>query len=206
MAIPAEQIEGERRQWDFFQRHALLLVGAAPMAANMLGSVFNIWYNATQIEPMLSEAQLQRFHDCWMVFNLVIYPLAGLMWFLPLIWLMPSHRAMLAGEPVEPERLVRAQRTVVNLPWWILAVASASWLLCIPVFPASLMAVGEPLSMDVVWHLVTAFVTGGLIAITHSFFAVELVSQRTLFPVFFRRENPAEIPRSEEHTSELQSH
>ncbi len=164
------------------------------MAANLLGSAFNIWYNATRIEQMLSEAQLNRFHDCWMVFNVIIYPTAAFLWVIPLVWLKPMHRAQLAGEEIDAEKLTRAQRTVVNLPWRILVVASASWLLCIPVFLTALMAIDEPLSMDVVWHLITAFVTGGLIAITHSFFAVELVSQRTLFPVFFRRENPAETP------------
>lgn len=31
-------------------------------------------------------------------------------------------------------------------------------------------------------------------AITHSFFAVELLSQRLLYPVFFRDARPANIP------------
>ncbi len=183
-----------RRRWTFAQRHALLLVGTSPIVANIIGSIFNIWYNQTQIQPMLSQAQLERFEACWQVFNVIVYPLAVFCWMLPLLWLRPTHRALMAGQSVDPARLERSQRYVVNLPWWILTISAVSWLICVPVFPAALSSVPEPLEMEVVWHLVTSFITASLIAITQSFFAVELVSQRALFPVFFRKENPADIP------------
>ncbi len=184
----------ERRSWGFLQRHGLLLVGMSPVIANMVGSIFNILFNRTQIEPMLSAAQLQRFEACWQVFNVIIYPVAVLCWVAPILWLRSTHRALLRGEVVEPAQLQKAQRYVVNLPWWILSVAAVGWLICIPIFPAALHSVPEPLSTDVVWHLVASFVTASLIAITHSFFAVEIVSQVALFPVFFRTENPADVP------------
>lgn len=187
-------VDDDRQRWGFVQRHGLLLVGASPVIANLIGSVFNIIYNHVQIQPLLSEAQLERFEACWQVFNVVVYPLAVFCWVLPLLWLRPTHRALLAGEDVEAGRLARAQRYVVNLPWWILAVAGVSWLICIPVFPAALKSVPEPLSMEVVFHLVTSFVVASLIAVTQSFFAVELVSQKALFPVFFRTGNPADVP------------
>ena len=183
-----------RRQWTFSQRHGLLLVGVSPVVACLIGSLFNILFNKTQIEPMLSDAQHDRFHECWQVYNLVVYPLAVLCWMMPLWWLRPVHRALLAGHPVDPQRLVTAQRYVVNLPWWFTAVACVGWLSCIPVFPAALYAVPEPLDDNVVWQLVASFITASLIAITHSFFAVEMSSQKALFPVFFRKENPAEVP------------
>lgn len=183
-----------RQSWGFLQRHGLLLVGISPVAANLIGSIFNILYNQTQIEPLLTERQLERFEACWQVFNVVIYPLAVFCWVAPILWLRSTHRALLRGETVDSAQLEKAQRYVVNLPWWILAVAAVCWLICIPVFPAALHSVPEPLSMDVVWHLIASFVTASLIAITQSFFAVELVSQRALFPVFFRTENPANVP------------
>ncbi|QDS97511.1 Adenylate cyclase 1 [Adhaeretor mobilis] len=164
------------------------------MVANLIGSVFNIWYNKEQIRPELSPAQVERFQACWQVFNLVIYPLAVACWVAPILWLRGVHRKLLAGKETDPELLVRAQRTVVNLPWWILAVAGVSWLVCIPVFPAALASLPEPLSRTVVWHLVISFFSGGMIAVTHSFFAVELVSMSSLYPVLFRRQNPAEVP------------
>ena len=182
------------RSWGFLQRHGLVLVALSPIVANLIGSAFNILYNQTQIEPMLSERQLERFEATWQVFNLVIYPLAVICWGAPMLWLRSTHRALMRGEFVDPVKLQKAQRFVVNLPWWILTVAAIGWLICIPIFPAALHSVPEKLSMDVVWHLVASFVIASLIAITQSFFAVELVSQRALFPVFFRTENPADVP------------
>lgn len=183
-----------RRKWSFLQRHGLLLVGISPIVACIIGSVFNILFNKTQIERMLSEAQLDRFHACWQVYNLVVYPLAILCWMLPLLWLRPIHRDLLQGKSVDRQKLLTAQRYAVNLPWWFTAIACVGWLSCIPVFPAALSALPEQLEMDVVWQLIASFVTASLIAITHSFFAVELSSEKALFPVFFRTENPAHTP------------
>ena len=179
---------------DFAERHGLLLVGASPVVANLIGSVFNILYNQTQIWPMLTDPQRARFDACWMVFNLLVYPVAVLCWVWPLVRLRPLHRELLAGEVPDRDRLRRAQRTVVNLPWRITAVAAVCWVICAPVFPIALAMLPEPLPTAVIWQLATSFVTAGTIAITHGFFAVELSSQRTLFPVFFRRENPADVP------------
>ena len=86
------------------------------MVANLIGSVFNTLYNQIQIQPLLSEAQPERFEACWQVFNLVVYPLAALCWTWPILWLRSTHRALLRGETVEPARLEKAQRVVVNLP------------------------------------------------------------------------------------------
>ena len=183
-----------RRQWSFFERHGLLLVGVSPVVANLIGSLFNILFNHTQIEPFLSPAQLDRFHACWQVYNVVVYPLAILCWMLPLWWLRPVHRALLRGDPVDTQQLLTAQRYVVNLPWWFTAIACVGWLSCIPVFPAALNSLEEPLRMEVVYQLIASFVTASLIAITHSFFAVEISSEKALFPVFFRTENPAHTP------------
>ncbi|MGI9429663.1 MAG: adenylate/guanylate cyclase domain-containing protein [Bythopirellula sp.] len=193
--IEAESTDegANRRRWSFVERHGLLLVLLSPILANAIGSVFNILYNGKQIEPLLEPVQQQRFEACWQVFNLIIYPVAIACFVLPLLWLRPIHRALLAGETVEPQLLKRAQRYVVNLPWWFLTVAAAGWLTCIPVFPAALLALPDPLHADVVPHLITSFIIASLIAITQTFFAVEMVSQRALFPVFFRRDNPARV-------------
>ena len=183
-----------QRLWNFFERHGLLFVCISPLAANIIGSIFNILYNRQQIEPMLSATQQQRFEACWQVFNLAVYPAAVLAYVLPLLWLRPIHRNLLNNEQVDPKRLQRAQRYVVNLPWWFLAVTAVGWLSCILVFPAALRALPEPLNPDVTFHLIVSFVIASAIAITQTFFAVEMVSQKTLFPVFFRRDNPASVP------------
>lgn len=187
-------IDANRRSYNFYQRHGLLLVGISPIIPNIIGSAFNIAYNHTQIEPKLTTAQLDQFGNCVMVFNVVVYPLAIACFVAPLLWLRPTHKALLDGDSVEPKRLSKAQRYVVNLPWWFLTISAIGWLLCVPTFPAALRAVNEPLSMEVVWHLIVSFFTAAMIAVTQSFFAVEITIQKLLFPVFFRRENPAHVP------------
>ena len=189
-----DEPNANRREWSFAERHGLLLVGISPVIANLIGSIFNILYNQYQIWPILTEPQRARFDQCWFVYNLIVYPLAVAGWVAPLVWLRSTHRALLAGHPVDPARLVTAQRSVVNLPWWILTVAGISWLTCIPVFPLALASVEGTLLPEVVWHLVASFVTASLIAVNHSFFAVELLSQRVLYPVYFRNSSPANVP------------
>ena len=203
MASPAESIvdlraqdelPSNRRERSFVERHGLLVVCLSPVLANVIGSLFNIFYNRIQTEPMLSVAQQARFDACVQVFNVIVYPIAIVCFALPLVWLRPIHKSLLDGEPVERERLVKAQRIVVNLPWWFLTVTALGWWSCIPVFPAAIQALPEPLSGTVVFHLVSSFLIASMIAIPQSFFAVEMASQKALFPVFFRRDNPATVP------------
>jgi len=175
-------------------RHGLLLAGASPVAANLVASTFNILYNSLQIEPLLTDEQNARFQSCWQAFNLTVYPLAIACWAWPLWRMRDVHAALVRGEAVDADRLARVRRQVVNLPWRIFAVAATCWLLCAVVFPTSLARVGSPLDSAAVWHLITSFWTAGLIAVTHSFFAVELTSQRVLFPLFFRDCSPASVP------------
>lgn len=192
--VAVDEPVSNRREWTFAERHGLLLVGISPVIANLVGSVFNILYNQQQIWPILSEAERERFDSCLLIYNILVYPLAVTAWIAPLLWLRPVHRNLLKGFPNDPVRLVTAQRSVVNLPWWILTVAGLGWLTCIPVFPFALAAVPGELRPEVVWHLAASFVTASLIAVNHSFFAVELLSQRVLYPVFFRNSNPADVP------------
>ena len=37
-------------------RHALALIAAAPVMATVIGSIFNIWYNVSQVKPLLGAA------------------------------------------------------------------------------------------------------------------------------------------------------
>ena len=43
------------------ERWALLLTGLAPLAPTLIGSAVNIWYNLTEIDPLLTETQRRIF-------------------------------------------------------------------------------------------------------------------------------------------------
>ena len=119
-----------------------------------------------------------------------VYPPAFLVW-LWVVWsLRGPFRALTRGEPIDRERLARARRRVINLPWWVVVVCGTGWGLCIPVFLWRLQAGAEPLHPMVYAHLPISFVISGMIATTHGFFGVELLTQRRLYPAFFH-DSPA---------------
>src|SRR5215510_13526788 len=61
-------------------RYGLLFTALAPVIPQILGSAFNIWYNATVIEPMLTPALQQRFFVTVVAYNAVVYPIGVYLW------------------------------------------------------------------------------------------------------------------------------
>ena len=171
-------------------RHRLWVIGAAPLIPLLIGSAVNIWYNLTQIEPLLTTAQRERFVAITTVFNVAVYPPLLLAWIAILLSLRnPLHR-LERGEPVDAIRLEKVRRRSINLPWWAVVLGGAGWLACIPVFLAGLAAHPDPLDPRVYAHLPISFLISGLIAVTHAFFIIELLTQRLLYPTFFRGGRP----------------
>ncbi len=175
-------------------RYGLLVTALAPVIPQILGSAFNIWYNHVIVHPLLATPELkQRFDATVIGYNVLIFPLAVVVWLWVVSSLRPHFRALLAGETVDAAKLERAQRRVVHLPWSGAAVSGAGWLLCIPVFFAALLSVGDPLGTPLFWHLPISFVVSAFISVTQSFFLVELASHWGLFPVFFRGARPDQM-------------
>jgi adenylate cyclase len=174
--------------------HPLLLTGAAPLVPLLVGSAINIWYNVTSVEPLLTPGQRAIFMRTVAVFNLAVYPALGAVWAGLLLSLRGPFREQVAGGIADPARRLRAQRLVINLPWWGLALVVPGWVLCAPVFLVALARGPDPLNPALYAQLPISFAISGLIAVTHGFFTLELLSQRLLFPVFFREGRPARTP------------
>ena len=58
----------------FARRNALFVIAASPVFAALVGSVFNIWYNVSQVEPLLTAEQNVAFHKAILLYNIVAYP------------------------------------------------------------------------------------------------------------------------------------
>jgi adenylate cyclase len=168
----------------------LLLIGVAPLLPVLVGSAVNIWYNATQIDPLLTPAQQARFMRTVLVFNALIYPPLTAVWIAVVRSLREPLRRLTAGLPVEHARLERARRRVINLPWWAVVLPGTGWLLCIPVFLAALVRTPDALDPRLYVHLPVSFAISAMISITHGFFLIELLSQRLLYRAFFRDARP----------------
>jgi adenylate cyclase len=167
-------------------RYGLLLTALAPVVPQILGSAFNIWYNATVVEPLLTPALRQRFFETVVLYNSVVYPVGVVLWLRRIFSLRDLFHRLCKGSAIDPESLTRARRRLIHLPWFAAAICGVAWFVCIPVFIGALVQVQNPLDPRLLWHLPISFCVSGFIAVTHSFFLVELASHWGLFPVFFR--------------------
>jgi adenylate cyclase len=187
------------------ERYGLLVTALAPVVPQILGSAFNIWYNATVIEPLFTPALKQRFLEAVVLYNSVVYPVGVFLWVKRIFSFRDLfHRLSeagsarcadsrtLSGQRGVPtsESLTEARRRLIHLPWFAAAICSFAWFLCIPIFLGALLQVQSRtlsgLDPRLLWHLPISFCVSGFIAITHTFFLVELASHWGLFPVFFR--------------------
>ncbi|CAN5174981.1 adenylate/guanylate cyclase domain-containing protein [soil metagenome] len=168
-------------------RQALLVTAFSPLIPQILGSIFNIWYNMVMIDPLLRAAELlDRFVTTVIVWNALVYPLGVAIWLGWLYGLAAPLRQLLQGESIPAGQLDRPRRRLVHLPWFGAALSGAAWLLGIPVFLLSLTATGQTLDPQLYWYLPISFAVSGFMAMTQSFFLIELASQWGMFPAFFR--------------------
>lgn len=177
-------------------RRTVALVVCAPILPQILGSIFNIWYNFVVIGPLLDTGQLkQRFDLTVVVFNVIVYPIAMGGWIWLVMSLFPALKlAALPDAPRSSPLLDQARQRVINLPWWGALLAGISWLLCIPVFLAALVTTGDHLNWTLFIHLPVSFLVSALISTTHSFFLIELISHRFLLPVLFQNSEAHAVP------------
>lgn len=175
-------------------RNATLIIAAAPVIAALIGSAFNIWYNTTQVEPLLDEGQLQKFERSVLVYNVAVYPLLIAVWVLRVKSVSRVTGDLLSSVDVAPEDLATARLRAINLPWFLGAVMGVGWLLAIPAILIGLQQSETPVNQLVLFHLPTSIVIAALITVTNGFFIVELLVERLLFPVLFEDESPAKTP------------
>ncbi|MEM7233900.1 MAG: adenylate/guanylate cyclase domain-containing protein, partial [Planctomycetota bacterium] len=177
------------RDWS---TRSLLGVIFAPLGGVVFASIFNIWYNLQQIRPLLSGGQLERFVQATTFYNVLAYPVGVGLWFWIVFSLRRPFRSLVEGAEISERDLGCSRARAINLPWHFSLLCLLGWLGCIPVFWLALEATPDALHPAVVVHLTISFVIGGLINVTHGFFAVEIASHRLIFPVLFEDCRPAE--------------
>jgi adenylate cyclase len=168
-------------------RHPLIWLALAPVAPQLLGSIFNIWYNSVVVEPLIGQGALrERFYLTIIVYNCLAYPAGVGLWLWQVMSFRPVLRQLRSGQPMSEEALVRARRRAIHLPWLGAIISGAAWLLTIPVFLLSLAGSPGLLPTGLMLHLPIAFVVSAFIAVTNTFFLIELVTQWGLFAVLFQ--------------------
>ncbi|MFL6515900.1 MAG: adenylate/guanylate cyclase domain-containing protein [Chthoniobacterales bacterium] len=168
------------------KRLALVLTALAPLVPQILGSAFNIWYNAVIIQPMLTPIGLTgRFLATIVVYNVIVFPVGIWLWLKRVHYFSKPFHLLRRGGTIEPESLAVLRRRLIHLPWYAAAISGLAWFLCIPVFLFSLLQVHGSLPTQLLWHLPISFCISGFISVTHTIFLVEIASHWGLFPVFF---------------------
>jgi hypothetical protein len=169
------------------RRFGLLVTALAPLVPQLLGSWVNIWYNAKVITPLLAtEALRQRFNWTVALYNLIVFPIGITLWVRLVYSLAPGYRSLCAGESLPADQLRVLRKRLIHLPLWGAALSAVLWLLFIPTFFGAMLTSGHPIDPVLYWHMPISLIVSAAIAITHSFFLIELASHWGLFPIFFR--------------------
>lgn len=170
------------------------LLALAPLFAVLLGSAFNIWYNLTRIEPILTPDQNEKFYTGILWYNLIAYPVLIVLW----LWLVFSLakpycdlRERLVGE-LDSNDMANLRKRLLNLPWYGIAICGAGWLACAPALSFALRFSGDPLASMIDFQIFVSILIAALITTTHAFYIVEILSQKYLYPVFFVNARPYE--------------
>lgn len=170
----------------------LLMVATLPLLTQVVGSIFNIWYNTFHVTPFLVAEQVGLFERSILVFNVGIYPVSVLVWLAAVAWLYRPLRALANGKTLQQATLEKAQRRAVHLPWWFLAITAMGWVLCIPGLLIPLLMAETPLDARVVTHLPISIAIAGLTSVSQGVFVVELTTERFLYHRLFDRTAPSE--------------
>jgi adenylate cyclase len=185
---------GVDMQHRLINRHATVVIAAAPVGAAVLGSLFNIWYNVTQVDPLLTEQQRELFTDGILLYNATVYPLLIVVWLWTVRPIQQTFPILYMGGEVDPQILRQAQKRAINLPWCVGAILGLGWALSVPALLTALNRSSELVDSRILFHLPVSIVIASLITMTHGFFIVELLTERLLFPTLFGKESPSGIP------------
>ncbi len=164
--------------------HPFALIVAFAVLPHVLGSIVNIAYNELQIAGDLSPVQNRIFLRLVLAYNLIVYPfcLWGCYWLVAPVW-----RAWGAGQ--DESRVCQdpswTRRRVLSLPLWMVALACVGWLPGGVLFPVLISFFDVPLEAGLFGRFFISFTLSGLIAITYSFFGLEFVALRVLYPSFW---------------------
>ncbi|QDU80381.1 Adenylate cyclase 1 [Polystyrenella longa] len=195
MSISSSSLPPSRRRGthlpEWFYKHPVLVTGVSIFIPQLIGSCFNIAYNAVHVERLLTTDQLGLFYKTVAIYNVMVYPAALIVWCCLLRYVRRTYLQILSGEMLETHELETARRVVINLPWYGSGYGALGWFLCIPVFLGSLASHETPLDPRVYALLPISFAVSGLIASTHSFFILEMLAQKLLYPVFFQQGSPS---------------
>lgn len=147
---------------------------------HFLGSIVNITYNATQVR--LTPDQETAFLLTSVGYNAVIYPVCLLAMYLTV---QPVYRGwawFLRTQGYPPDGVLALRRRVLGLSDRAVAFGLLGWMPGALIFPVCIDLLAGPLPWEEYTHFAVSFVLSGLIATVYSYFGVQAVALRVMYP------------------------
>ena len=148
----------------------------------LIGSLTNITYNATQIVSQLTPDQRNIFLEWVWSYNVTVYPMAVLV----ITWLLASvyrvWNALQMNGEVCPQDVAAARRQCLCWGNWVIGLSCAGWLPGMLLFPLAIHHKAGPLAGSIYGHFIASFSVSCLISLTYSWFAAQTVAIEILYP------------------------
>jgi hypothetical protein len=148
----------------------------------IVASVFNISYNASQIAGHLTAPQQQLFMRLVTIYNLAMYPIALALFAWAFFPVRRAWRDMHGTTPLVTGRVTAARNQALRLPLWVAGLTAAGWLPGGLLFPAVISARTSILEPEAWMHFIASFTLSCLIALAYSLCGSQFVIQRALYP------------------------
>jgi len=172
-------------------RHPLATILTMGLAPNILGSLFNIAYNQSEIIDHWHAAK-PVFDSIILIVNGIFFPLGILAFILVIRIVAKGLKRVRAGDPPEPEELARLRRRCLRLGSVAAWVCVSCWVVAGVIWPIALrLAAGPaPDGWETYIHFLLGLVICGLIAGAYPYFLVTFLAVRVLYPALLNRGLP----------------
>ena len=180
----------------FSRVHPVIAIFTVIILLNVLHTIFNIGYNTYLIKEHLMNKDQQNVFTFVVIpfYNGFIYPacLGAMYWFLQP--LRRVHSRLLRGEKLTAEETSAVHIMLVDYPYYYVCINFAGWLGGAICFPLLVCWLGGSHNAPWIWlQFMGSFIVGGLITVMQVFFVLESILVRALYPLYFKKERPAQV-------------
>lgn len=157
--------------------HPLRGVALAALVPHGFASMLNIAYNSVEIQ--LNDPQQAMFMTFVVCYNLIVYPgvvVSG--------WLILTdvYRRLQQLPTATGDEVDRLRQRVLQFGWLVIGMGIIGWLPGGFLFPLGIHLFSEALPWQVFAHFAVSFTLSCLVGLVFSYFAVQLVVLRSLYP------------------------
>lgn len=166
-------------------KYPFSMLVAFAVLPHVLGSAVNFSYNELRIAGDLTPTQNTVFLRTVLAYNLVVYPFC--LWacyrLVAPVWRAWRDRG--TEHSTACQEPTWSRRRALSLPLWMVVLACVGWLPGGILFPIAISYFDGPLDSSMFARFFVSFTLSGLIALTYSFFGLEFVVLRILYPYFW---------------------